>query len=115
MRFEGFLTGSHAYGEPRQGFSDHYMNSDVDIAICVDEETFQTLKINSDPGPGSGEHERSLRFGSLNVICLTPAEFSAWREANDELVARRPVARDEAIRVINRYFKDRKTPRTGGW
>lgn len=118
MRFEGFLTGSHAYGQPRQGFSDAWSNSDVDLAICVDDETFQTLKANADPtGPGSGERERSLRFGSLNVICLTPEEFAAWREANDELVAQRPVTRDKAVRVIERFFKDRKVPRNnnGGW
>lgn len=111
--FEEFLTGSYAYGEPL--FHSQGSESDIDLAICVDAETLRILRHASDPDRGSGNHPHSLRFGLLNLICLTPEEFKAWRDANDELVASRPQTRDQAIAVIERHLTLNNVPRQGGW
>lgn len=43
----------------------------------------------------------SLRFGKLNLICPpTPEAFAAWRKATTELVARKPVTREQAVEAI---------------
>ena len=110
--FEGFLTGSFAYGDP---WFHLQASSDVDLAICVDDETLRILRHAADPDRGSGNHPHSLRFGLLNLICLTPEEFKSWRDANDELVAARPRTRDQAIAVIERHLTLNNVPRQGGW
>lgn len=63
---EAFLTGSHAYGEPKKG-------SDVDLVIRVSSVVADKLK------ELSGGKE-PVRFGNLNLIlCETDTEFAAWK------------------------------------
>lgn len=99
---EAFLTGSHAYGRPRE-------DSDIDICVLADHITRTTLRALCDdetsyptkPGYDARDGE-SLRFGRINLIVVpNKAEFEAWRQATEELTVRKPVTRDEAkARII---------------
>lgn len=85
---KAFLTGSHAYGTPHE-------RSDIDLVVLCDEET--QLKLRSLANQDNGQ----IRFGSIQVIAFTnEAVFSAWKTINDQLVARKPVGRDEAVRCF---------------
>lgn len=86
-----FLTGSQVYGTPTA-------QSDVDLAVRVSDSDCELLATLADQEPGSGG--MSIRFGNLNLICLGERSFEAWREATEELIARKPVTRDEAVKVI---------------
>lgn len=94
-----FLTGSRAYGTPRP-------DSDVDLCVLLSHDELEALALqapqsNGEPASGD-ENDASLRFGRLNIIAMTdPSRFEAWKEATAELVARKPVTRDEAIRLID--------------
>lgn len=94
-----FLTGSRAYGTPRT-------DSDVDICVLLSHDDLEALALqapqsNGEPASGD-ENDASLRFGRLNLIAMTdPARFGAWKEATAELVARRPVTRDQAVKLID--------------
>jgi predicted nucleotidyltransferase len=104
-----FLTGSRAYGTPQA-------NSDTDICLLMsfaDIDALASQAPHSDEdGSGDGS-DVSLRFGKLNLICMSdPAKFEAWREATAELAARRPVTRQEAIDLIDQkldvVWRDRR-------
>lgn len=94
-----FLTGSRAYGTPRP-------DSDVDLCVLLSHDDLEALALqapqaNGEPASGD-ENDASLRFGRLNVIAMTdPGRFGAWKEATAELVSRRPVTRDQAIKLID--------------
>lgn len=89
-----FLTGSRAYGTPRD-------DSDVDLALKVSEADFTTLQSLATGRNGSGGGWISIYFGRLNLICLKPAEFDAWKRANDQLIAEKPVTKERAIELID--------------
>lgn len=90
-----FVTGSRVYGTPRP-------DSDIDLCVTgISELDYHLLRENADDHKGSGDG--SLVFGRLNLILLDAAEFEVWREATNELAARKPVTREEAVRE----FKDR--------
>lgn len=94
-----FLTGSRAYGTPRP-------DSDVDLCVLLSHDDLEALALqapqpNGEPASGD-DNDASLRFGRLNVIAMTdPDRFAAWKEATTELVARKPVTRDQAIKLID--------------
>lgn len=94
-----FLTGSRAYGTPRP-------DSDVDLCVLLSHDDLEALALqapqaNGEPASGD-ENDASLRFGRLNLIAMTdPDRFAAWKEATAELVARKPVTRDQAIKLID--------------
>ena len=94
-----FLTGSHAYGTPHD-------KSDVDVVVLLTNEELCKLALVADEVCGdqtsaSDDSAASLRFGRLNLICVVDKdEYEAWRTATAELVERRPVTRDEAVKVI---------------
>lgn len=93
------LTGSHAYGTPRP-------DSDVDLVVLVGREGVDKLsELADETGVVScpGGQEKSLRFGKLN---LSPARLESWRKATAELVARKPVTRDEAVRLLDQAFAE---------
>ncbi len=115
QQFECFLTGSHAYGSPRP--KEDPFPSDIDIAACVTDDLLAKLRELADPNPGSGRgiNHRSLRFGNMNLICLSRSEYPAWREANDELIAARPVERSHAIKEISRFFRLYNVNTKGDW
>lgn len=96
----GFLTGSHAYGTPRE-------DSDVDLAVFVpaeDADKFRglfasELRISNE---GSYPNGCAYRFGNLNLLVFSSEpHFNAWREATAELATRKPVTRSEAIKAID--------------
>ncbi len=92
-----FITGSHAYGTPGP-------HSDVDLCVMVSDADMQILDRHCDADNGSMQ---TTRFGKLNLICLQPSHFEAWRAATNALIARRPVTRDEAIAAIKAELKSR--------
>jgi predicted nucleotidyltransferase len=64
-----FLTGSHIYGDPGP-------DSDIDLVIKTDYETFQKLIQLCDQYEG----RKSIKFGDLSIICCTSDdEFAMWR------------------------------------
>ena len=96
----GFITGSRAYGTPRE-------DSDVDLAVFVpsqDADKFRELfkaelRISNE---GSYPDGCAYRFGNLNLLVFSSEpHFKAWRDATAELVARKPVTRSEAIKAID--------------
>jgi len=83
---KAFITGSRAYGTPRE-------DSDLDLVILVDEITKVVLRAVS----GVPE-DKSVRFGQLNLVILTSAEkFNLWQSVTNALVAKGPVTHDEAV------------------
>ena len=106
-----FLTGSRAYGTPRP-------NSDTDLCILMSHEDIHILASQApheteNEGSGDGT-DASLRFGRVNLICMTDAEkFEAWREATAELVARRPVTRQQAVQLIDEKLEALQLRRNG--
>jgi predicted nucleotidyltransferase len=95
-----FVTGSRAYGTPRE-------DSDIDLVVLTSEGTIRELKALADNGADVdlkidyGRHNVPLRFGPLNLICVTdPRDYEVWREGTQRLILRsvdRPVTRDEAV------------------
>lgn len=91
-----FITGSHAYGTPRE-------DSDVDLVVLVDDDTIAKLtELNGgEVGHSGGPESASLRFGALNLILHSnPAMFEAWQAGTASLKRRKPVTRDEAVALI---------------
>lgn len=90
---KAFPTGSQVYGIPKG-------DSDLDLCILVDQETDILLeKFASDTkGDSTTEHGQSYRFGKLNLLTFQDVKaFNHWKKVTDELIARKPVTRDEAI------------------
>lgn len=93
MSNPAFITGSYAYGTP-------HPKSDVDLVVFCNSETSQRLYDlfpvhNPSHNPSVDE---SVRCGKLNIIQVTTqAEYDHWWQGTQELIARKPVTRDEAI------------------
>lgn len=100
---DAFLTGSRVYGEPRE-------DSDIDMVVSLTPEVLIDLRELADakePGmdePASGGPDTdSLRFGRLNLICVTVEEDKElwWNGTQDLLEARRttgrPITREAAV------------------
>ena len=94
---QSFLTGSRAFGEPRE-------DSDIDLVIHGDSDLLSSLLLNSETG------ELPLRFGKLNLIVLSSDAFEAWKKGTEELVTEyhlgNPSSRDEAVKVIKRHLEE---------
>lgn len=83
---KAFITGSRAYGTPRE-------DSDIDLAILIDADEGDILW-----KAGAVEGEKTCRFGCLNLIIFnSESRFERWAQVTNDLRARRPVSRDEAI------------------
>lgn len=96
-----FLTGSRAYGTPRE-------DSDIDLAVFIPQEQFAAFRglcKSAEASPSrEGDYPNGVafRFGNLNLLAFWhEPSFIAWRDATAELVARKPVTRDEAIQAID--------------
>lgn len=84
-----FITGSHAYGEPRP-------DSDIDLVVWAEtgSDTRNVLEENGYP----------VRFGKLNLILVDDEEqWQIWKRGTDQLVFQRdvdgkPISRDEAVK-----------------
>lgn len=99
-----FITGSRAYGEPRE-------DSDTDLVVlCTTQEYGILCNAGGEPYGSSGmfdEFRRSIKFGPLNLICLTlEAEFEAWRKGTEECIAQKPVTRIEAVAAIGNLLHE---------
>lgn len=94
-----FLTGSRAYGTPRE-------DSDTDLCVLLSDSDMDQLERFAPCVDGENEYGGhsgvSLRFGRLNLLCFSDADvFGAWKEATAELIARKPVTRDNAVKAID--------------
>jgi hypothetical protein len=99
---KSFITGSCVYGTPTA-------ESDIDLVLTLSSEDIELLSRFADNGKVSaGADGGSLRFGNLNLICISEVEMEAWKSATDDLVARKPVTRNEAITLIKERVKERR-------
>lgn len=94
---KAFITGSHAYGTP-------HAKSDLDIVMLVDDDAGDALvKICDDVEMETYDEieDACLRFGKLNLIMVTSqAIYDAWKTGTEQLITRKPVTRDEAVKVF---------------
>lgn len=93
---KAFITGSHAYGAPTDA-------SDVDLVLRVDPETRTKLvQIFEPEGAEYGDNVLQFKVADvLNLIlCVTDAQYEAWRAGTAGLIAMKPVTRDQAIAVL---------------
>ena len=89
-----FLTGSRAYGTPRE-------DSDVDLVMLADESAFQVMAQVSSQIEFFAEGGCSLRFGLLNIIGVTNAdEFAKWKSGTEHLKTIAPVTREHAVEYL---------------
>ncbi len=106
---KAFLTGSRAYGFPNLG-------SDIDLVALVDDVDLAKLcdvadKISDFGSPGGTHYEDgcALRFGILNLICVTDTNhFETWKQGTDELKAKAPVERDVAVEHLKKLRQEKK-------
>lgn len=105
--YPAFVTGSRRYGTPTK-------TSDIDLVVLTDDnddELIDLLSNAADEGSAPDENEvgqnegrwASLRFGDLNLILVDKGLYRAWKDATDELVAMKPVTRDQAIEVHRKH------------
>jgi hypothetical protein len=91
-----FITGSYAYGVPRDG-------SDVDLVILCDEDTSDILRALSDQ-PSEGSANSQIRFGRLNIIDVNdPEVYAAWVVGTSGLKAHAPVTRETAVGFLRAF------------
>lgn len=111
-----FLTGSRIYSVPKK-------DSDIDLVVLMSEWEILLLKGLNQPKKSFIEKCRelispkdetiyntvspttSLRFGPLNLLCVSSEKaYNDWREGTDQLRAKAPVSREEAVRVFTELF-----------
>lgn len=102
---KSILTGSYVYGKPTR-------ESDVDIVILCDKETAEILndQLRPDSYFGRGNNhpsvDNSVRQGRINLIIETQEKaFNCWVEGTEQLVAKKPVKRDEAVKLFTKLRK----------
>lgn len=88
------MTGSRAYGTPRE-------DSDIDLVVLITEQQLGKLVASCAIGETKNTtyngDKTILRFGRLNLFCMTSfVRYDLWKKGTDELIARRPVTRQEA-------------------
>lgn len=93
-----FVTGSRVYGIPKE-------NSDIDLVVLISDEDWEHLAMASDDENSVNEYgtkNKSIRFGNLNLLVTTEQkDFDVWMKGTEELKARRPVERDEAVKLFS--------------
>jgi hypothetical protein len=105
---QSFLTGSRAYGQPRE-------DSDIDMVVLVSDGELSDLVAMADDivnaiAIGNPEYgnfiSASLYFGKLNLICcIFQWQYDAWKYGTDKLKAEQlenltPISREYAVEVI---------------
>jgi hypothetical protein len=105
---KAFLTGSYAYGTPHE-------DSDIDLVVLISQDDLNRLasfdldSYYSRYGKTPDSHYG--RFGNLNLLCVTTElEYNIWLDGTKELVAKRPVTRDEAVETFQRLQRERRPP-----
>jgi len=92
---KAYLTGSRAYGTPRD-------DSDIDLVIACDAKTLGTLWEFNEGGKG-------LRYGKLNLVAFNlddaeeVARYDRWKIAHDKLAAAAPVTKEVAIEMFRSH------------
>lgn len=111
---KSFVTGSHAYGTP-------HPNSDIDLVVLVSAKDAERLKEQAEAVMQvDGEYDAahiglSLRFGNLNLICVTDEEsFEIWRKGTMRLKKRKPVSRQDAIKFLKKLRQEAGWKNKGG-
>lgn len=117
LTYERFCTGSRVYGTTRE-------DSDLDVVCLCSGREFLKLWRSSDTLKEEFENngisesteyppeDQSLRFGKLNLLCFESSlKFAAWKEGTRNLIARRPVTRDEAIEELDRCYTEHRNDR----
>lgn len=91
-----FITGSHAYGTPHK-------DSDVDVVVYTPERIMLTnLEDIFGPLTQYGENRFACRCGCLNlIVCCDADTYDKWLSCTNELIARKPVTREESCLVFN--------------
>ncbi len=96
------VTGSRVYGTPRY-------NSDIDLVVLLTSEElkiFESFEEKSDNVVSNSENDKigkslSVKYGKLNLIITTDKKvYKAWKKATEELIAKKPVTRGDAIRLV---------------
>lgn len=106
---QSFLTGSRAYGTPRP-------DSDIDLVVYVTVDDLSKLielsdKVSEFGHPGGVNYEDGccLRFGPLNLICVTSqVHFDTWKKGTEELISNKPVTREVAVETLQRHRQEAK-------
>lgn len=91
-----FLSGSRVYGVPRE---DILKPSDLDLLVLASVQDIAKLNGFQDGASGSGQGDwDSVRFGPLNIIATSdPKRFAVWKQITEDLQARKPVTKEEAV------------------
>lgn len=92
------VTGSRAYGTPTE-------KSDIDLVVLVTpaEVSLLLAAAGQQPDKGSGGRavNASIRFGALNLLCVTdPVEYEMWCRGTRELKRAAPVSRTLAVKMF---------------
>lgn len=90
---DAFISGSRAYGSPSK-------SADIDLVIKVSEETHQKLRKLAGV---ADKPQDPIRFGLLNLICLTTDEdMAVWKVGTEQMAQEKPVSRDHAIKILDK-------------
>ncbi len=114
LSFGAFLTGSQAYGIPRE-------LSDLDIAMLVSQEELESILDRYRPHPPHRQYTPdscSLKFGAagvgsgcVNLILFSDiTRYAAWKAARDELVLTKPNTKQKCIDVHIKHDKAQFVP-----
>ena len=105
------LTGSRAYGRPPPG-------SDIDVVVLLGEDDLLRIidamgEAGVDPRyVGEPGATTPIRFGVLNLLCVTDEEdYRVWEEGTAALIERGPVERPEAVAEFARRRAELKAKR----
>lgn len=110
---KAFLTGSRAYGTPREA-SPFSTRSDIDLVCFVSFEDLATIvDAAGEYAQGSGrEHNVSMRFGPLNLILLSDhRDYDLWKDGTEDLKERKPVTRSQAVHTFETLRAQREAER----
>jgi len=104
---KAFLTGSRVYGRPNGIGSEN--PSDIDLVLCAEPDAMLIVQqYADDSGSGNDEARRrggvSVHYGLLNLLFVTEEDFPKWKQGTEELRARTPVTREEAVRHCKRLL-----------
>jgi len=69
-----FITGSHAYGDPRP-------DSDIDLVININDSELKDFLIDC----SEEENNSVCRFGNLNLVICDDEQYDTWKHVTEQL------------------------------